>query len=85
MAAGPSGKATPSDVRTLGEKLEEFGRTLSPGEQAVLSWLVQQAAMAAPDETLAQGYAIVLKPRENAPSGSLPFEFEATWALDDHA
>jgi hypothetical protein len=73
---------TPEDVRSFGEKLEEFSRGLPPGEQAVLSWLIQRAAMLDAGDTLAQGYAIVMKKRSGTAEGGLPFELETTWAIE---
>jgi hypothetical protein len=82
MAEQQAVEPTPADVLSVGEKLEAFRQTLPPGEQAVLAWLIQRAAMAPEDSALAQGYAIVFS--ESGESGKLPFRFETTWSVPEN-
>jgi hypothetical protein len=82
MAEQQTVEPTPADVLSVGEKLEAFRQTLPPGEQAVLAWLIQRAAMAPENSALAQGYAIVFS--ESQESGKLPFRFETTWSVGEN-
>ena len=43
MADQPTDPFSETDVQSLGQKLADFSQTLTPGEQAVLTELLQQA------------------------------------------
>ena len=87
MAGSQSAGVTPADIQSVGEKLEEFRQGLPAGEQAALAWLIQRAAMAPSEDSMAAGYAIVFAKAagisQEGSSGKLPFEFETTWSLGE--
>ena len=46
---------TENDVESLGEKLEQFSQTLTPGEQAALMEILERAT---PEEGDVQGFGV---------------------------
>ncbi|MGI8554513.1 MAG: hypothetical protein ACR2PL_27545 [Dehalococcoidia bacterium] len=83
MAQGQPPIATAGDIQAVGEKLEEFCRDLTPGQRAVVAWLLQRAATASAIDAGVQGYGIVFEKLAEAMRGTpSSFQFETTWSLD---
>ncbi len=54
MADQPTPQFSEADVQSLGQKLAEFSQTLTPGEQAVLTDILQHAM---PEGSDVQGFS----------------------------
>jgi hypothetical protein len=59
MAEEQTVNITGKDIQSVAQKLEEFGKQLSPNEQIVIDWLLERAASAPaeqPEEAEVSGY-----------------------------